>query len=181
MPINGLDFSRMASPTSPAAPAPQASSAPAIGATTDPLKLLSEILQLAVRHKASDVHLRTRAHPIMRVDGVLRAIRDVAPLPAEFMERLSRTVMSARLISEFDRNHQVDLSIGFKDIGRVRVNVFMHRGSIGMVLRVINTQIPGFDDLGLPEMFRKFSQLVRGQVDIGPGSFGSFTCGRGGR
>lgn len=150
--------------TPPSAPAPQASAAPPIGATTDPLKLLSEILQLAIRHKASDVHLRTRAHPIMRVDGVLRAIRDVAPLPAEFMERLSRTIMSARLISEFDRNHQADLSIGFKDIGRVRANVFMQRGSIGMVLRVINTQIPGFEDLGLPEMIRKLAQLERGLV-----------------
>jgi twitching motility protein PilT len=153
-------------PSAPAAQAPatQASTAPPIGAATDPLKLLSEILQLAIRHKASDVHLRTRAHPIMRVDGVLRAIREVAPLPAEFMERLSRTIMSARLISEFDRNHQADLSIGFKDIGRVRANVFMQRGSIGMVLRVINTQIPGFEDLGLPEMIRKLAQLERGLV-----------------
>lgn len=154
----------MNAPTPPSAPAPQASSAPPIGAATDPLKLLSEILQLAIRHKASDVHLRTRAHPIMRVDGVLRAIRDVAPLPAEFMERLSRTIMSARLIAEFDRNHQADLSIGFKDIGRVRANVFLQRGSIGMVLRVINTQIPGFEDLGLPEMIRKLAQLERGLV-----------------
>jgi twitching motility protein PilT len=135
-----------------------------IGAATDPLRLLSDILQLAVRHKASDIHLRTRAHPIMRVDGVLRAIPEVAPLPSEFMERLSRTIMSARLIAEFDRNHQADLSIGFKDIGRVRANVLMQRGSIAMVLRVINTQIPGIQDLGLPEMIRKFAQLESGLV-----------------
>lgn len=157
----------MNSPTPPTAPAPtaQTSSAPAsVGATTDPLKLLSEILQLAVRHKASDIHLRTRAHPIMRVDGVLRAIRDIAPLPAEFMERLTRAVMSARLVAEFDRNHQADFSIGFKDIGRVRANVFLQRGSIGMVLRVINTNVPGFKELGLPELIRSFAQLERGLV-----------------
>src|SRR5204862_381887 len=91
----------------------------AITSTTDPLKLLGQVLQHAVKVKASDVHLRTRNHPIMRVDGGLRALREIPPLPAEFMERLARTMMSARLQQMFEKDHQVDLSIGFKDIGRV--------------------------------------------------------------
>src|ERR1043166_6800471 len=85
----------------------------AISSTTDPLKLLGQVLQHAVKVKASDVHLRTRNHPIMRVDGSLRALREVPPLPAEFMERLARTMMSARLQAIFEKDHQVDLSIGF--------------------------------------------------------------------
>jgi len=135
-----------------------------ISSSTDPLKLLSQILALAVRHKASDIHLRTRNHPILRVDGALRAVREVPPLPAEFMERLARTMMSARLVAQFDRDHQCDLSIGFKDIGRVRVNVFYQRGSIGMVLRVINTNIPSLRDLGVPEIADYFTRLERGLV-----------------
>ena len=78
-------------------------------------------------------------YPILRVDGNLRAVREIPPLPPDFMERLSRTMMSARLSAQFDKDHQVDLSIGFKDIGRVRANLFYQRGSIGMVLRVINS------------------------------------------
>ena len=103
--------------------------------TSDPLKLLGQILAMAVRHKASDIHLRTRNHPILRVDGILRAVREIPPLPADFMERLARTMMSARLQAEFEKAHQADLSIGFKDIGRVRCNAFYQRGSIAMVLR----------------------------------------------
>ena len=38
------------------------------------------------------------------------------------MERLARTMMSARNLAEFEKEHQTDLSIGFKDIGRVRAN-----------------------------------------------------------
>ncbi len=149
--------------------APQAGAAtPAQGipANTDPLKLLSQILALAVRHKASDIHLRTRNHPILRVDGALRAVREIPPLPPEFMERLARTMMSARLIAQFDKDHQVDLSIGFKDIGRVRANLFYQRGSIGMVLRVINTNIPSLADLHVPEIVNQFTQLERGLVLI---------------
>ncbi|HEX7045371.1 MAG TPA: PilT/PilU family type 4a pilus ATPase [Burkholderiales bacterium] len=137
-----------------------------INAATDPLKLLGQVLALAVRLKASDIHLRTRNHPILRVDGNLRAVREIAPLPADFMERLARTMMSARLLSEFEKNHQVDLSIGFKDIGRVRANVFYQRGSIGMVLRVINTNVPTPAELGLPEAVLAFTRLERGLVLI---------------
>jgi twitching motility protein PilT len=144
----------------------------AITATTDPLKLLGQVLSLAVRLKASDIHLRTRNHPILRVDGGLRAVREIAPLPADFMERLARTMMSARLASQFEQAHQVDLSIGFKDIGRVRANVFYQRGSIGMVLRVINTNVPTPSELGLPEIVSSFTKLERGLVLV-TGSTGS--------
>ncbi|HEX9810719.1 MAG TPA: PilT/PilU family type 4a pilus ATPase [Burkholderiales bacterium] len=144
-----------------AAPAPVA-----ITAATDPLKLLGQILALGVRLNASDIHLRTRNHPILRVDGNLRSVREVPLLPADFMERLARTMMSARLTAEFEKNHQVDLSIGFKDIGRVRANVFYQRGSVGMVLRVINTSIPTPSELGLPDVVSAFTRLERGLVLI---------------
>jgi twitching motility protein PilT len=144
-----------------AAPAPVA-----ITAATDPLKLLGQILALGVRLSASDIHLRTRNHPILRVDGNLRSVREIPPLPADFMERLARTMMSARLTAEFEKNHQVDLSIGFKDIGRVRANVFYQRGSVGMVLRVINTNIPTPAELGLPDVVSALTRLERGLVLI---------------
>ena len=135
-----------------------------ITSTTDPLKLLSQVLAHAVRVNASDIHLRTRNHPILRVDGNLRAVREIPPLPPDFMERLSRTMMSARLMTQFEKAHQVDLSIGFKDIGRVRANIFFQRGSIGMVLRVISTNIPTPEELFLPDIITSFTKLERGLV-----------------
>lgn len=135
-----------------------------ISGATDPLKLLGQVLAHAVRVNASDIHLRTRNHPILRVDGNLRALREIPPLPPDFMERLSRTMMSARLLSQFEKAHQVDLSIGFKDIGRVRANIFYQRGSIGMVLRVISTNIPTPEELFLPEIVMDFTKLERGLI-----------------
>ena len=73
-------------------------------------------------------------------------------------------MMSARLLSQFEKSHQVDLSIGFKDIGRVRANIFYQRGSIGMVLRVISTNIPTPEDLFLPEIVTELTKLERGLV-----------------
>ena len=152
--------------TNPSTNESAAGATTAITSSTDPLKLLGQVLALAVRTNASDIHLRTRNHPILRVDGGLRAVKEIAPLPGDFMERLARTMMSARLMSVFEQHHQVDLSIGFKDIGRVRANVFYQRGSIGMVLRVINTNIPQPNQLGLPDIVTAFTNLERGLVLI---------------
>lgn len=157
-------MSEATSPKNSPAAAPAGDAAGSIGSTTDPLKLLGQVLAHAVRVNASDIHLRTRNHPILRVDGNLRTLREIPPLPPDFMERLSRTMMSARLLSLFEKSHQVDLSIGFKDIGRVRANIFFQRGSIGMVLRVISTNIPTPEELFLPEIVTELTKLERGLV-----------------
>jgi len=132
----------------------------------DPLKLLGQILSLAVRHKASDIHLRTRNHPILRIDGILKPVQDIPPFAPEFMEKLTRTMMTDKNLKEFDTVHQVDLSIGFKDIGRVRANIFYQRGSISMVLRVINSIVPSPDDLGLPSIVPPLVTHERGLLLI---------------
>ena len=132
----------------------------------DPLRMLGQVLMLAVRHGASDVHLRARNHPILRIDGVLRAVREIPAFPPDVLDRIGRTMMSARHITEFEKNHQVDLSFGFKDIGRVRANVFKQRGSVGMVLRVISTEIPRPAELKLPDIVVNFTKLERGLVIV---------------
>jgi twitching motility protein PilT len=132
----------------------------------DPLQLLGQVLALAVRLNASDIHIRSRNHPILRIDGVLRAVREIPPLSPAFLEKLANSVMSERHQKQFERDHQVDLSVGFKDIGRVRANVFYQRGSIALVLRVINTKVPEPKELGLPEIVQRFTEFERGLVLI---------------
>jgi len=144
----------------------ETSSAAVLPEGTDPLQLLGQILALGVRLMASDIHLRSRNHPILRVDGMLRSVREVPPLTPDFMETLASAMMSERHKEIFDRDHQVDLSIGFKDIGRVRANVYYQRGSIAMVLRVINTNVPTPKELKLPEVVTKLIGHERGLVLI---------------
>lgn len=137
-----------------------------VATAADPLQLLGQILSFAVRVKASDIHLRTRNHPILRVDGALRAIREIPPIESDIMERMARSMMSPRQQSIFEQAQQVDLSIGFKDIGRVRANLFRQRGSLSMVLRVINSTIPTPAELRLPDIVSAFTRTERGLVLI---------------
>lgn len=131
---------------------------------TDPLEWLGQILAEAGRHKASDVHLRARNYPILRIDGVLRALDHMPRLTVERVAQIGDALMDARQRSLFERDHQVDLSRGFKGIGRVRANVFLQRGTVALVLRVIHGAVPALSTLGLPDVVAKLAHVERGLV-----------------
>ncbi len=144
------------------APAPQDPAAQ-LG---NPLRFLSQVLDHANRKRASDIHLRAKSHPILRVDGILRPVPEFPVLPLTFMEELAQTIMAPSHWDQFQEDYQVDLSIGLKGIGRVRVNVYYQRGSVAMALRVISTQIPTPEELRLPEMVQRLVDMERGLVIV---------------
>ena len=138
----------------------------AVSQPPDPLAFLRELLRLALRHKASDLHLRARNHPILRLDGSLRSVREVPPLEPAFLAQVADALMTERLQTIFARDRQVDLSMGFKDIGRVRAHVFQQRGVVNIVLRLIQSQIPTLEELKLPALLRTVVGLERGLVVV---------------
>lgn len=130
----------------------------------DPIQYLASLLKLAVGKNASDIHLRTRTHPIVRVDGVLRSMERFPPTSPAFMKELSSKIIPEHNKDDFEKLRQADFSFGLKGIGRVRANAYYQRGSISMALRVINTDVPSPEVLGLPETVRRFVHEERGLV-----------------
>ncbi|OIO37718.1 MAG: type IV pili twitching motility protein PilT, partial [Candidatus Omnitrophica bacterium CG1_02_49_10] len=58
-----------------------------------------------------------------------------------------------------------DFSYGIAKLGRFRVNVFMQRGTVGIVFRHIRTDIRSFEDLNLPsDTLQRLSSELRGLV-----------------
>jgi len=130
----------------------------------DGLKFLTHLLQTATRNKASDIHLKVRNHPYLRIDGILRPLRDFPVLTVPDTEALAQVVLGERHRKMLHENYQVDSSIGLKNIGRVRVNVYYQRGTIAMALRVIETHVPKPEELGLPSAVKDFTRFERGLV-----------------
>lgn len=128
------------------------------------LRFLGHILTKAVHQGASDIHLRVKNHPLLRLDGVLRTMRQYPVLSAEDMVQIAQKVMTPRHWEMFKKNFQIDISIGIHSIGRVRVNVFYQRGTIAMALRVIHTKIPTTEDLKLPSIVNELTRFERGLV-----------------
>src|ERR1044072_5806773 len=98
---------------------------------------LNEILQIALKGGASDIHLKAGLPPMFRVDGSLVPLTDGQRLPPEEVARMSFGIMNEVQKEKFKQSNEVDLAYGVPGLGRFRVNVFQQRGTIGAVLRVI--------------------------------------------
>ncbi|MFO7568807.1 MAG: PilT/PilU family type 4a pilus ATPase [Smithellaceae bacterium] len=69
-----------------------------------------------------------------------------------------------RLMESLITEGSCDLSYELPGIARFRVNVFSQRGQYSIVLRKLETMIPSFDELGLPEAYRRVAVEKNGIV-----------------
>jgi twitching motility protein PilT len=125
---------------------------------------LNEILQVALKGGASDIHLKAGLPPMFRVDGSLVPLKDGRRLPPEDIARMAFSIMSELQKERFKNTNEVDLAYGVPGLGRFRVNVFQQRGTIGVVLRVIPFRIQSIEQLMLPKVLEKISLEERGLI-----------------
>ncbi|MBI5287220.1 MAG: PilT/PilU family type 4a pilus ATPase, partial [Deltaproteobacteria bacterium] len=125
---------------------------------------LQAILNVAVKEKASDVHLKAGSSPILRVNGKLVPITGAQRLAPDDTGKLATRILTDRQREVFKNTHQVDMAYSVPGLGRFRVNIFQQRGATGIVLRVIPVAIRSFDELHLPEVLKRISMEERGLV-----------------
>ncbi|TMB39764.1 MAG: type IV pilus twitching motility protein PilT [Deltaproteobacteria bacterium] len=125
---------------------------------------LNEILQVALRGGASDIHLKAGLPPMFRVDGSLVPLKDTRRLPPEEIARMAYGIMNDYQKEKFKAQNELDLAYGVPGLGRFRVNCFQQRGTIGVVLRVIPFKINTIEQLLLPKILEKIAGEQRGLV-----------------
>src|SRR4051812_9150195 len=125
---------------------------------------VNELLKSAVEAGASDLHIKVGSYPMMRLRGALIAINEEKRLDHDDVVTMSASVMSKVHADKFKDANEVDLAYGVPGLGRFRVNVFQQRGTVGMVLRVIPTQIKSIDELGLPPVLKALASEERGLI-----------------
>lgn len=124
---------------------------------------LKHILEKAVENSASDVHLSVGIPPVLRIHGELRAL-EFPPLTAEDCLNMAKECLSSKMRETFLELGEVDSSYGVSNVGRFRVNVFKQRGSCALVFRIVPSEIPKFDSLGLSPVIKEFANKKRGLV-----------------
>src|SRR6185436_409995 len=125
---------------------------------------VNDLLKSAVEAGASDLHIKVGSYPMMRLRGALIPINEEKRLDHDDVVTMSASVMSKVHADKFKDANEVDLAYGVPGLGRFRVNVFQQRGTVGMVLRVIPTQIKSVDELGLPPVLKAIASEERGLV-----------------
>ena len=126
-------------------------------------KFLHDLLRLMVSRKGSDLFLTADFPPAFKVDGKLMPVSNV-PLTAQHTTELSRALMNDRQAAEFEANKELNFAISPGGIGRFRVNAFTQLGRTGIVLRVIQSNIPKFEELNLPSVMSELSMTKRGLI-----------------
>lgn len=120
-------------------------------------------LKLIVKKDGSDLYLSTGAPPSMKVHGKLVRV-GASPLPPGAVQDMAMEIMDGEQNEAFARKPEMNLAIDEDGVGRFRVNIFRQRGEVSMVIRVIKTEIPDYQDLGLPDILPKLVMEKRGLV-----------------
>ncbi|MDF1565886.1 MAG: type IV pilus twitching motility protein PilT [Deltaproteobacteria bacterium] len=125
---------------------------------------LNDILSVALRGGASDIHLKAGLPPMFRVDGSLVPLKDARRLPPEDVSRMAFGIMNNWQKEKFKEQNELDLAYGVPGLGRFRVNIFQQRGTVGVVLRVIPFRIQTIEQLALPKVLEKICMHERGLI-----------------
>ncbi|MFW6020688.1 MAG: PilT/PilU family type 4a pilus ATPase [Guyparkeria sp.] len=121
------------------------------------------LLKRAVERNASDLFVTVGAPPSAKIDGKIVHLTD-QKLSVENTQMLVRSIMTDKQVAHFEESHEANFAISLPGVARFRVNAFMQRGSEGMVLRMIRSDIPNFDDLKLPGVLGEIAMTARGLV-----------------
>jgi twitching motility protein PilT len=125
---------------------------------------LNEILKVAIKGGASDIHLKSGLPPMFRVDGALVPLKNAERLVPEDLHRMTVGIMNPVQKERFETARECDLAYGIPGLGRFRVNVFQQRGTVASVFRVIPFGVKSIEQLFLPKVIESVSMEQRGLV-----------------
>jgi twitching motility protein PilT len=125
---------------------------------------LNEILKIAIKTGASDIHMKSGLPPIFRVDGALAPLKNAERLLPDEVQRMALSIMNPVQKERFENVREADLAYGIPGLGRFRVNVFQQRGTMGVVFRVIPFSVRSVEQLHLPKVVESIAMEQRGLV-----------------
>ena len=136
---------------------------------------LHQLLKFLVESGGSDLHITTNSPPQMRVDGHLSPM-DFPPMNQVETKQLCYSVLTDAQKHKFEEENELDLSFGVKGLSRFRGNMFIQRGAVAGVFRVIPYKIMTFEELNLPPIVPELAARPRGLILVtGPTGSGKST------
>ena len=127
------------------------------------IKYMHDLLRTMVKKDGSDLFITAGAMPSIKVDGLMMPLSNQSLSP-EHTQLLVSAIMNDKQRAEFEKTQECNFAISLPGVSRFRVNAFTQRGSVGVVLRVIRSEIPLFEDLNLPPILKDIAMTKRGLV-----------------
>src|SRR5882762_9294103 len=136
---------------------------------------IDRLLEVAVRRKASDLHLAVGRPPTLRLNTHLRELQTKVLEPEDTMALL-KAITPERIQQEFEESGSGDFGFAYGDQARFRVAIFKQKGFASLVLRRIPNKLLTFEQIGLPKMAEQICRRPRGMFLVtGPTGSGKTT------
>jgi len=132
-----------------------------------------ELVQLMLNKKGFEIFITAGSSPAIKVGEQLERVGEVNLTPSQ-TEILAQSIMNDKQQKTFDAEKECNFTLNYPNIARLRVSVFRQRGSVGMVMRLINPHIPSIEELQLPPIINKLAMAKRGLVIF----IGATGCGK---
>ena len=136
---------------------------------------LKNLMTELVKRNGSDLHLTGDSIPFFRVQGqILPASSEIYSSKDLYLDL--EELLGATKLKTFKLEKELDCSYGLEGIARFRMNIFLDRGKISCVMRALNTEIPSFSQIGLPDSVQQLLSRPRGLMLVtGPTGSGKTT------
>ena len=134
---------------------------------------IDKLFMVMAKKGASDLHLKFRQPPIIRISGALQALKS-DPLTDRQIETLIFEILSDQQKEMFEERGSLDMGYEFGEHERVRINVYRQRGHISVAARLVKSQPPTFQEINLPPELEKLSRFRAGLVLV----CGATGCGK---
>ncbi len=149
---------------------------PATGKPSPREITLEKLLRRMAALGASDLHLSAGHRPRLRVDGEINDMEHTTPVTDDDVVELLSDSLTEHHQAEFGRANDVDYGWMLKGVARYRINLFRTREGASAVVRQIPERIMTAEQLGLPEIVKRFGDLPNGLVLVtGPTGSGKST------
>ena len=137
---------------------------------------IQELLTVATKQGASDLHLVVGLPPAIRIDGQLVILDKYGAITQKSMESIVFPMITESQKNRFITERELDFAYEVEKVGRFRVNLHWERDHIGLVARVIPGRIPTMEELEMPEVIFKLARMDQGLILItGPTGHGKST------
>ena len=137
---------------------------------------LDSLFKTAVDKKASDLHIIVGMPPTLRIDGILTPLTSLGKLTNKVAQDMLLPILNEEQKKIYLEDKELDLSYEIKSGHRFRVNLHWEKNNVGMVARVISSDIPNMESLEMPEVAYKLLDMKQGLILMtGPTGCGKST------
>ncbi|MFH2085828.1 MAG: type IV pilus twitching motility protein PilT [bacterium] len=137
---------------------------------------IKQILEVCVQYSASDVHILVGVPPMLRLHGKLLTVPDTKVVTPKEAEEIVNSLLSEQQRELLKVDRELDFSYSLAGGARFRVNVYYEKGNVGAALRYIPVEIRTLEELHLPSIIGKLTEMKQGLVLVtGPTGHGKST------